>query len=104
MANGGPCTTSHCDLDASLLLPDLKGPGAGAPVLVGGHQMSPWAEVAVDHGVGWQEALRLLRRLEALHLPFSAPGWSMGILGSVIQVAAVVRSRNIVGIRSVKPL
>jgi hypothetical protein len=52
MANGGPCTTSHCDLDASLLLPDLKGPGAGTPVLVGGHQMSPWAEVAVDHGVG----------------------------------------------------
>jgi hypothetical protein len=33
--------------------------------------------------------LRLPRRLEALHLPFSPPSWSMRVLRSIVQVAAL---------------
>jgi hypothetical protein len=42
-----------------LLPPNPEGLGAGAAVLCCGHQMPPRAEVAMDHGVGRQEALRL---------------------------------------------
>ena len=38
--------------------------------------------------MGREEPPRLLGRLEALHLPFPAPGWAMGVLGTVVQVAA----------------
>jgi hypothetical protein len=53
------CTGSRCDPDASLLAPDPEGLGAGTAVLGGRHQVPPRAEVAVDHGVRRQEALRL---------------------------------------------
>jgi hypothetical protein len=36
-----------------------------------------------------EEALRLLRRIEALHLPFSYAGWLMRVLGPIIQVMAL---------------
>jgi hypothetical protein len=51
--------------------------------------MTSRTEVAIDEGVGRQEALCLPRRLEPLHLPFSTPGWSMRIFRTVVQVAAL---------------
>src|ERR1700757_2023358 len=51
--------------------------------------MASWMKVAIDEGVCGQEALRLPRRLEALHLPFSTPGRSMRVLHSIVQVAAL---------------
>src|SRR5215218_5302802 len=57
---------SRCDLDARLLPPHPEGFGASTPILSRGHQMPSWTEMAVDHRVGGQEALRLLWRLEPL--------------------------------------
>jgi len=45
--------------------------------------------VAIDEGVGRQEALCLPRRLEPLHLPFPASGWSVRVLGAIVEVAAL---------------
>jgi hypothetical protein len=39
--------------------------------------MTAWSEVAIDHGMRGEEALRLIRRLEALHLPLSPSSGSM---------------------------
>ena len=50
--------------------------------------MTAWSEVAIDHCMRGEEALRLVRRLEALHLSLSSPSGSMRILGSIIQVPA----------------
>jgi hypothetical protein len=52
--------SSCCHLDARLLPPDPKGLGASAAVLSGGHEVPPRTEVAIDHGVHREEALRLL--------------------------------------------
>jgi hypothetical protein len=51
--------------------------------------MTSWTKVAIDEGVCGQEALCLPRRLEALHLPFSAPRRSVRVLRSIVQVAAL---------------
>src|SRR5271156_3214359 len=51
--------------------------------------MTSWTKVAVDEGVRGQEALCLPCRLEALHLPLSAPSRSMRVLRSIVQVAAL---------------
>jgi hypothetical protein len=37
--------------DVRLLAPDPEGLVAGTPIPGGGHQVPPWAEMAVDHGV-----------------------------------------------------
>jgi hypothetical protein len=42
---------SCCHLDARLLPPHPEGFIAGMPVLIRGHQVPPWAEMAIDHGV-----------------------------------------------------
>jgi hypothetical protein len=44
---------------------------------------------SVDRFECRQEALGLLRRLEALHLSLSDTGWLMRVLGSVIQIAVL---------------
>ena len=46
------CVTSRCHLDACLLPPDPEGLVTRTAVLIGGHQVPPRTEVAVDHGVG----------------------------------------------------
>src|SRR5260370_32907526 len=45
--------------------------------------------MSIDERVRRQKALRVVRRLEALHLPFPTPGWSMRDLSSIIQIAAL---------------
>jgi hypothetical protein len=73
---------------ACLLLPDLEGLYASAPIAGGGHEMAPWSEVAVDHSVRRQEALCLVSRLELLHLPLSSSRGAMRVLSPVVQVPA----------------
>jgi hypothetical protein len=46
-------------------------------------------EVAIDESAGRQEALRLRRRFEPLHLPLSPAGWSMRVLRVIVEVAAL---------------
>jgi hypothetical protein len=54
-------------------MPDIKTNGSDRAVCVGCQEMAARMEVAMDEGVSTKEGLRLLRRLEPLHLPFSAP-------------------------------
>jgi hypothetical protein len=42
---------SRCRSGTRLLPPHLEGFGAGTSVLGDGHQVTPWTEVAIDHGV-----------------------------------------------------
>jgi hypothetical protein len=51
--------------------------------------MASRTEVSIDEGVRREEALRLPRRFEPLHLPLSTPGWSMRVLRSIVEVAAL---------------
>jgi hypothetical protein len=46
-------------------------------------------KMLMDEGMGRQEALGLPCRLEPLHLPFPASGWSMRVLGPIVQIAAL---------------
>jgi hypothetical protein len=75
-------------LGTRLLLPDPEGFRASASVVAGCHEVSSWAEMAVDHAVRQKEALPLGRRLEALHLPLSSPGRPMRIFCAVVQIPA----------------
>ena len=54
-------------------MPDIKPDGPDRAVCVGGQEMAARMEVAMDEGVSRKEGLRLLQRLEPLHLPLSAP-------------------------------
>jgi hypothetical protein len=45
--------------------------------------------MSVDQGMGAEKALRLSRRHESLHLPLSAPGRPMRVLGSIVEVATL---------------
>jgi hypothetical protein len=76
-------------LDARLLLPDRKGPGASNPILGGTHPMSTLAEMLVKGTVRGEKALRLAGGLEALHVPFSLTRGRVRVLGSVVEVAAL---------------
>jgi hypothetical protein len=58
---------------AGLLMPDIKTDRPDRAVCVGGQEMAARMEVTMDEGVSRKEGLRLLQRLEPLHLPFSAP-------------------------------
>jgi hypothetical protein len=51
--------------------------------------MASRMKVPMDEGMGRQEALGVLRRPEPLHLSFPASGWSMRVLGPIVQVAAL---------------
>jgi len=46
-------------------------------------------EVTVDEGMRVQESLRLTERSETLHVPLTPSGWTMRILGSVVEVTAL---------------
>ena len=54
-------------------MPDIKTDRPDGAVCVGCQEMAARMEVAMDEGVSRKEGLRLLQRLEPLHLPFSAP-------------------------------
>jgi len=71
-------------LDACLLSPDREGYGTRGAILVRCRSVTSWVEMSIDERVCRQKALRVVRRLEALHLPFPPPGWSMRVLCSII--------------------
>ena len=50
---------SPCLVDRGLLSPDSERLGASASIAGCGHEMAPWPEVTVDHGVRRQEPLCL---------------------------------------------
>jgi len=50
--------------------------------------MTPWPEVIVDHTVSGEELLRLIGRLEALHLPLLSSRWPVRVFGTIVEVAA----------------
>ena len=78
-----------CVLGARLLGPGLEGQGTRGPVVPRCGPVTSRTEVAIDESVGRQEALRLRRRFEPLHLPLSPAGWSMRILRAIVEVAAL---------------
>src|ERR1700710_1677297 len=78
-----------CVLGAGLLGPDLEGQGTSDPLVPGGGQVASRTEVAIDEGVGRQEALRLRRRFKPLHLPLSPTRRSMRILRAIVKVTAL---------------
>jgi hypothetical protein len=49
----------RCGLGGSLLSPHPEGFGASATILIGGHQMTTWTEVAIDEVLSRKEALCL---------------------------------------------
>ena len=59
-------------MDAGLLSLDFERLRASAPIPGRSHKMAPRPEVTVDHCVRREEPLRLLGRLEALHLSLSS--------------------------------
>jgi hypothetical protein len=59
-------------MDAGLFSPNSECLLASPPISGRSHQMAPRPEVTVDHGVRREEPLRLLGRLEALHLSLSS--------------------------------
>ena len=61
-------------------------------MLVGGEAVTTKLEVIVDPAVGGKEALRMTRRLEPLHLPFSSSRRMMRHLGSIVEVSALAIS------------
>ena len=46
-------------------------------------------EVAMDERVSGEEGLRLVQRLEPLHLAFSSPCRSMRVLGAIVEIPAL---------------
>ncbi len=79
----------RCVLGARLLGPDFEGDGTRGPVVPGCGPVTSRTEVAIDESAGRQEALRLRRRFEPLHLPLSPAGWSMRVLRVIVEVAAL---------------
>ena len=64
-------------LGARLLMPDIKCRVSDRTICVSCQEMPAWMEVAMDERVSGEEGLRLIQRLEPLHLAFSAPCRSM---------------------------
>jgi hypothetical protein len=60
--------------------------------------MPAWTKVTVDEGMGEQKPLRLITRLEPLHVTRSSACRTMRVLGSVVEIAALtmfdVRKRH----------
>lgn len=54
--------------------------------------MSLGSKVSGDGIKDGKEPLCLFRRFEALHSPLALPGWLMGVLGPVVQIAALAMS------------
>jgi hypothetical protein len=64
-------------MDMGFLSPNLERLRPSSPISGRSHQMAPRPEVTVDHCVRREESLRLLGRLEALHLSLSSSCRSM---------------------------
>jgi hypothetical protein len=50
--------------------------------------MTPGPKMTVDHTVSEEELLRLIGRLEPLHLPFSSSRWPVRVFGAIVEIAA----------------
>ena len=70
-------------------MPDVKAVGPDRAICVGCQEMAAWMKVAVNERVSGKEALRLLARLEPLHLPFPASCRSMRVLRTVVEISAL---------------
>jgi hypothetical protein len=57
-------------------------------MLVGTEVMTAELEVVVDAAVGGEKALRVTRRLEALHLSFSSSCWLVRHLSAIVEIPA----------------
>ena len=82
------CRASSHQMDRGLLLPCPKRFGPGAPIADRAEAMVPLSEVAIDDGMRREKVLRLVTRLEPLHLPLPPSRWSVRILCPVVQIPA----------------
>ena len=78
-----------CQFGARLLLPNLECGGTGSALAVGLHSMASGSEMSIDECMCRLEARGVPGRLETLHLPLPTPSWSMRVLSSVVQIAAL---------------
>src|SRR5215218_8590162 len=88
--------SSSCDSNPADVGPRLEGARPGGAILDGGDVVAAEMEEVGDLVVGREEALRLPRRLEALHLPFSSSHRLMRVLRPVVEalVPAVLDTRH----------
>src|SRR5262245_25864930 len=82
-------------LEPRRLPPPSKALGAELAVLLGGEEVPARTEVVAEGAEGLQEALRVLRRFEALKYPFSFPDRPVRVLRPIVE--ALVPS--VLGIR-----
>jgi len=73
---------SSRNLGARLLMPDIKSIVSDRTICVSCQEMPAWTEVAMDERVSGEEGLRMVQRLEPLHLAFSAPCRSTRVFGA----------------------
>src|SRR3954470_12485050 len=74
---------------AGHLAPGPEGTVTGGSMVGGGQEVAAELEQVVDLSVAGEEPLRLPRRLEPLHLPFSSSRRLVRDLGPVVQVSAL---------------
>jgi hypothetical protein len=74
------------------LLPCLESTSPFGLVVRGRKQMSFRSEVSCHDTLNFEKTLRMLRRLEALHLALSLPGRLMRVLRSIVEVPALSMS------------
>ena len=65
----------ECSMRTRFLSPDPERFGPSPAVASCRHAMAARSEMTVDDALGREKTLRLVGRLEALHLPFSSPRW-----------------------------
>src|SRR3712207_4194600 len=82
---GGAARSSSRGSNPADVGPHLERMRPCGAVLVGGDVVAAEVEEIVDLVVGGEEALRLPRRLEPLHLPFSSSRRLVRVFGSVVQ-------------------
>jgi hypothetical protein len=70
-------------------MPDMNTDRPDGAIGVACQEMPAWIEVAMDECMGGEKGLRLLWRVELLHLSFPAPRRSMRILRAVVQISAL---------------
>jgi len=51
--------------------------------------MPAWSKVLGDRPIRGEKALRMLRRLKALHAPLTLAGGLVGVFGTVVQIAVL---------------
>jgi hypothetical protein len=62
----------------------------GQAIIGGGKAMATRVEVVADRAVGGEEALRLPRRLEPVHLPFASSGRLVRVPGPIIEIPVMM--------------